>query len=147
MSTATEIPKQVQFDMKSGSYEIRVEGKRSFLRIEKPVTVNGKTEMKVRFCPVEMIEVHLTHLAGGTVTIRKTTMGKAGRTSFHRFDNLPLATRVNKEATGPDMVEVPKHAKSLTEVQAKAEIVRMTKCHPDDADTFLSYEGLLAAAG
>lgn len=143
----TEIPKEVSFDMPCGAYAVSVQGKRSFLRIEKPVIVNGKTEMKVRFIACESILVHMTHKSGDTVTIRKTTMGKMGRPTFSRFDNLPLEMIVNKEATGDDMIPKAKAPRSLKEEQAKAEIIRMTKCHPDDADTFLSYEGLLAAAG
>ncbi len=141
----TETPKEVHFEMKSGSYEIQVKGKRSFLRVEKTIFVNNQPKVVVKFIQMESILVHLIHTSGDTVTIRKTTMGKFGKPTYSRLDNLPLEMIQNKEALGDAWIPKSKAPKSLKEDQAKAEIIRMTKCHHDDADTFLAYEGLVAA--
>lgn len=145
MNTATEIPKEVHFEMKSGSYEVQVHGKQSFLRVEKTIFVNNQPKVVTKFIQMQSILVHMIHPSGDTVTIRKTTMGKMGKPTFSRLDNLPLEMIKNKEALGDAWIPKNKAPRSLKEDQAKAEIIRMTKCHPDDADTFLSYDGLLAA--
>jgi len=132
--------------MKMGAYEAQSNGKRGFFRIEKMVATPEGLKPVIRFVPMESVIVTLTHKSGDTVTIRKTKMGKAGRTSFTRCDNLPKGLTVTKLATGPDLVEIPKGARGMTEQQAKADIVRMTGCNPDDADTLLDFDGLLAAA-
>ncbi len=144
-ATATEVPKEVTFTMPMGNYQAQAHGKRSFLRIEKIIYLDGKPKPVVKFIQMEQVLVHLTHKSGDTVTIRKTTMGKMGRPTYSRLDNLPLEMIQNKAATGDAWIPKNKAPKSMTEEQAKAEILRMTKCNPDDADTLLSYDGLLAA--
>jgi carbonic anhydrase/acetyltransferase-like protein (isoleucine patch superfamily) len=126
-----------------GMYDVTVDGKQTRLPVTKPIVVNGATVMKTTFIPMTAMLIKLTHINGGTVTFKQTTMGK--RTTVTRETDLTKGTRINKEATGPATIETGTKPMGLKVDVAIGQVLRMTGLNALEAAQLFDFDAVLAA--
>ncbi len=127
-----------------GMYDVTVDGKQTRLPVPKTIiTPGGVAIQKTMFIPMTGLTIKLTHINGGVVTFKQTTMGK--RTTVTRETDLTKGTRINKEAVGPATIEVGTKPQGIKPDVAIGQVMRMTGLSALDAAQLFDFDAVVAA--
>ena len=127
-----------------GVYDVTATGKQTRLKIEKTFrAADGHWDVKTMMIPMKAVTLRLTHVNGGTVVYKITSMGK--RTTVTRSTDLTKGFRINKEATGPATIETDTKPVGLKIDVAIGQVMRMTGLPAVDAAQLFDFDAVLAA--